>query len=189
MSFRRWNPCQVWWWHYNYKSTFSFFQCTDNALLSHVQKWYLHISAMCKQNSGESFLPIVGSQLCLVSDTIRIVSIRFKQVGHGLVVRTFDTAVVGWMGLRLCDWDSLLAYSAFVFTLLPVSGDMYWCLLHTKNDTINKVPCHLTEGVMIRRAGEANDQNSIDNCIFKLVSRYFRDQPIRVADKTLLGDH
>ena len=63
----------------------------------------------------------------------------FWRVGHGRVVRTLDTTVGGGR----CFWDSDARVLNWVptreairswleFTLLPVHGDMFLCLLHTK---------------------------------------------------------
>ena len=44
--------------------------CMIKELRRNDSKTYLYASAMCKQPGGKSFLSIVGSRLCLVSDTI-----------------------------------------------------------------------------------------------------------------------
>ena len=78
--------------------------------------------------------------------------------------------------LRLCGRDSLLAQSTWsnspIFSSYPAASVRIHVLISPsyKNDIISKVPCNLSEGIMMRGSGEVNNQNNIDNWIFKLVS-------------------
>ena len=45
---------------------------------------------------------------------------------------------------------------------------------------INKVPWHLSGGIITKRSEDTNPWNKIDNYVFKIASRFSRDQRINV---------
>ena len=106
-------------------------------LLHTPKRLYLYASARCKQPSGQSFLSVIGSLLCWVSDTIRLVTIRIWRMDRGRCGKNARHS--GAWRSCLCDYHGIrgplmTAISPTIFS--DVFSRMKSCVLELK--------CHIS---------------------------------------------